>query len=195
MKKVFSVLLLAMFATALPAAYQYQTGTATAGSGSLNFSTGSNIGFTMSKSPDGFNWGSFGMAVTDSNGVRTEYTEAAVEGGDFVFRNYDGTFVAVNPGDSVSFWVEAGGERLDTIASGGFRVGEDGYFEVGFSKDGAFNPGDFLGSSDFVFQISAVNGGGGPTGQPLPGALAVLAIGAVTAGACKFRRRKQTAAR
>ncbi len=179
MKKQIFGLLAAMLALPVFGAYQYSTPDVTLGKGnSLHFNTAGNMVFEMVQAAGGDR----ASVIFGMNGGGATYSEAALPGGQFLFRNEGGTEAEIAAGSVIEFWASVDGSQ-GTFA--GMVYGEDGSLYVGFNTTGAGTAAG--GDADYIFKIPVTNT---PSGQPLPGVLAALAVGGAVV---LYRRRRRRA--
>lgn len=95
---------------------------------------------------------------------------------------------ALSAGDRVGFYLE---RNNGDIARDWSFVSKGGTTYISFEKNG--NGKDEWMSVGDISAIGSGNKGEAPMGQPLPGALAVLALGGIGAGIAKLRSGKKTA--
>ncbi len=163
----------------------------------LYFNNSATVTAAMVSNPVGWSNVSFGM-YTVNNETRTITNEYVLSGLN-VGTGPDTFDGKANAGEYIGFWVkneDTGAMRYSTPGIngvGGTYAGQDlknGIYQVGFSTSGYFGSPSNLPNSDLLFQVTVTDA---PSGQPLPGVIAVLAVGAAAVAARKFRKRRAAA--
>ncbi len=198
MKKLF--LLFLMFGAALSAmsAYQYNV---EGNQGYLSFDGETTVAFDLTlesrKDKDngqdnyidrGQGYADFGWYDLDDTGKRGSFNNGA-----------SATF---NEGDRIGFWVKDNAGNIYTSTKPDKNAPDNVIWGKSREIDGGFSVagGDFGSNGTqeyYTFKINTANSGNAPapSGQPLPGIIAVLAVGGIALGAGKFYLKKRAEAK
>ena len=194
MKKIVSLLLLALGTASLMAAYQYET---KGNQGWLTFDSATTVAFDLGRSGkdnDHVNFIDRGQGVADYGW----YNLDSGASGSFA----DGASATFNENDRIGFYVKdnEGNVYTTTRKVDNTNLGDDIIWGKSSLVDGSLalyggNKGSNGTHEYYVFKVNTANANGKtPSGQPLPGLIATLLVGGGTLAYLK-RRKKLLAAK
>ena len=190
MKKLFSLCLICLLAVSAMAAFQYET---KGNQGWLTFDSETTVAFDLERSGKDKNHENFidrGEGVADFGwyNLETGETGSFNNGLSATFSEDDriGLYVTDNTGKTFMTTKPDKNSPFDDDIWGKARV-EDGNLKLGGGNMGSNGTHEF-----YVFKVNSANASkNAPSGQPLPGILAVLAVGGAAVGLKKFCNKKK----